>query len=266
MSIYIPRVFGNIDEARIMDTFYKLDIGKVTNVDFVEKCGKNGYYYSVYIHFEYWFDNEHARNLQAKIKSGMEARVVYDDPWYWIVLENHGQKAVSGQRKLRIDVSALGLLPAVEETQAFDDLDADLEMGLRKSSFSSVQASPVQASPVQASPVQASPVQASPVQASPVQASPVQASPMQASPMQVEDTAHEYLYDENFGQVTESYDMVDSKYATQLEEMISIMRCDIMALMAEKKYKEDLMMDELQCLRNQLSCYNDNSGCVLESF
>ena len=241
MSIYIPRVFGNIDEARIMDTFYKLDIGKVTNVDFVEKCGKNGYYYSVYIHFEYWFDNEHARNLQAKIKSGMEARVVYDDPWYWIVLENHGQKAVSGQRKLRIDVSALGLLPAVEETQAFDDLDADLEMGLRKSSFSSVQASPVQASPVQA-------------------------SPMQASPMQVEDTAHEYLYDENFGQVTESYDMVDSKYATQLEEMISIMRCDIMALMAEKKYKEDLMMDELQCLRNQLSCYNDNSGCVLESF
>ena len=224
-----------------MDTFYKLDIGKVTNVDFVEKCGKNGYYYSVYIHFEYWFDNEHARNLQAKIKSGMEARVVYDDPWYWIVLENHGQKAVSGQRKLRIDVSALGLLPAVEETQAFDDLDADLEMGLRKSSFSSVQASPVQASPVQA-------------------------SPMQASPMQVEDTAHEYLYDENFGQVTESYDMVDSKYATQLEEMISIMRCDIMALMAEKKYKEDLMMDELQCLRNQLSCYNDNSGCVLESF
>lgn len=236
MSIYIPRVFSNIDLERITDTFYKLDIGKVTNVDFVAKCGKNGYYYSAYVHFEYWFDNEHSHNLQAKIKSGAEARVVYDDPWYWIVLENHGQKVVSGQRKLRIDVSGLGLMP-VEETHVFD-LEADLEMGL-KSNFSSVQASPIQVSPVQN-------------------------SPMQASPEQMQ--SREYFYDEKFGQVTESYDMVDSKYATQLEEMISIMRSDIMALMAEKKYNEDLMMDELQCLRNQLSCYNDNSGCVSACF
>lgn len=230
MSIYIPHVFSNIDLERITDTFYKLDIGKVTNVDFVAKCGKNGYYYSAYVHFEYWFDNDHSHNLQAKIKSGAEARVVYDDPWYWIVLENHGQKSVSGQRKLRIDVSGLGLMPA-EETPVFDDLEADLEMGL-KSNFSSLQASPIQVSPVQNSPAQ----------------------------------SREYFYDENFGQVTETYDMVDSKYATQLEEMISIMRCDIMALMAEKKYNEDLMMDELQCLRNKLSCYNDNSGCVSVSF
>lgn len=238
MSIYIPHVFSNVDLERITDTFYKLDIGKVTNVDFVAKCGKNGYYYSAYVHFEYWFDNDHSHNLQAKIKSGAEARVVYDDPWYWIVLENHGQKAVSGQRKLRIDVSGLGLMPA-EETQTFDDLEADLEMGLRKTNFSSEQSSPAQASPIQVSPEQASPEQ------------------MQS---------REYFYDEKFGQVTESYDMVDSKYAAQLEEMISIMRCDIVAMMEEKKYKEDLMMDELQCLRNQLSCYNDNYGCVSVSF
>jgi hypothetical protein len=35
-----------------------------------------------------------------------EARVMYDDPWYWIVLENKGKKRVPGQRKPTIDLDA----------------------------------------------------------------------------------------------------------------------------------------------------------------
>jgi hypothetical protein len=31
-----------------------------------------------------------------------EARIVYDDPWYWIVLENKAKKHVSGDRKPRV--------------------------------------------------------------------------------------------------------------------------------------------------------------------
>jgi hypothetical protein len=45
-------------------------------------------------------------NLQARILDpNQEARIVYDDPWYWIVLENKGQKSVRTTPKPRIDYS-----------------------------------------------------------------------------------------------------------------------------------------------------------------
>jgi hypothetical protein len=105
MSLYIPHVFANISEDRIIDAFECQSIGKVKNIDLVGKMGKDGKpYNAVYIHFEYWFDNSVARHFQERVLNpNKEARIVYEDPWFWIVLENKAQKHVSGSRKARIE-------------------------------------------------------------------------------------------------------------------------------------------------------------------
>jgi hypothetical protein len=104
MSIYIPHVFDNIDKDRISNTFESQGIGKVKNVDFVGKLGKDGHSFNaVYVHFEFWYDNSVACNFQERVLNpDKEARIVYEDPWYWIVLENKSKKHASGSRKVRL--------------------------------------------------------------------------------------------------------------------------------------------------------------------
>jgi hypothetical protein len=103
MSLYIPHVFGNITKNQVAETFEKLNIGKVYYIDFVQKMGKESSYNAAYIHFEYWYDNTAARNFQERVVNpNKEARIIYDEPWYWIVLENNAKKHVSGDRKPRI--------------------------------------------------------------------------------------------------------------------------------------------------------------------
>jgi hypothetical protein len=104
ISIYIPHVFANIDKGRISDAFESQGIGKVKNVDLVGKLGKEGYSYNaVYVHFEYWYNSSVANNFQERVLNpNKEARLVYEDPWYWIVLENKAKKHASGSRKVRL--------------------------------------------------------------------------------------------------------------------------------------------------------------------
>lgn len=107
-SLYIPHVFSNINEKRIKATFDLLGLCKVSRVDFVSKMGTKGTYNSIYIHIEYWYDNVVADNFQERVRNpDKEARIVYDDPWYWIALENTGRKFISGDRKPCIDVGSV---------------------------------------------------------------------------------------------------------------------------------------------------------------
>jgi hypothetical protein len=101
LSLFIPRVFANITQERIADIFHILGLGSVRRVDRVLKQDAEGAeYYSAYIHFEEWYDSATVANFQERVTNpGKEARIVYDDPWYWIVLENKGKKQVPGQRK-----------------------------------------------------------------------------------------------------------------------------------------------------------------------
>ena len=96
ISLYIPHVFKNIDEDRIARIFDLLLLGKVSHVDFVPKtdrCGKS--YNAVYVHFEYWYNTVAAANFQEKVVNPeKEARLVYDEPWYWVVLENKTNRVV----------------------------------------------------------------------------------------------------------------------------------------------------------------------------
>ena len=97
MSLFIPRVFSTITEERVKKTFESLDLGKVKRVDFVAKLGG---YNSVYVHFEYWYNTSTVQNFQDRVRNvDKPARIVYDDPWFWIVLENKTKKYISGARK-----------------------------------------------------------------------------------------------------------------------------------------------------------------------
>ena len=90
LSLFIPRVFVNISWQKIAHIFHSLRIGKVKQIDFVRKRSHDGKpYNAVFVHFEHWYDNTAARNFQAKVRDpSEEARLVYDEPWYWVVLEN----------------------------------------------------------------------------------------------------------------------------------------------------------------------------------
>jgi hypothetical protein len=106
ISLYIPHIFENYTRDDVAAVFEDSLIGRVKGVDFVSKMGKNGKAYnSAYIHFHHWYNNTAAGRFQERVQDpNKEARIVYDDPWYWIVLENNTEKQIPGARKQRINI------------------------------------------------------------------------------------------------------------------------------------------------------------------
>ena len=96
LSIYIPRVFGNITEDRIKACFRSLNLGEISRVDFVDReASQNDEYKTkmAFIHFKEWNDTPCVRNLHEKIMDPKEnAKIVYDDPYYWVLLPNKNPK------------------------------------------------------------------------------------------------------------------------------------------------------------------------------
>jgi hypothetical protein len=109
ISLYIPHIFANYSKNDVVKVFEDLSIGKVKNIDFISKMGNdNKPYNAAYIHFDYWYDNVAASNFQERVLNPKkEARLMYEDPWFWLVLENKSRKIVSGDRKIRIDLGDL---------------------------------------------------------------------------------------------------------------------------------------------------------------
>lgn len=108
ISLYIPHVFANYSKEDIAENM--TSFGVVSKIDFVSKMGKDGKpYNAAYIHFDHWFNTSTAANFQERVLNPeKEARVMYDDPWFWIVLENKAKKHTPGDRKPRIDLEAFG--------------------------------------------------------------------------------------------------------------------------------------------------------------
>jgi hypothetical protein len=107
ISLYIPHVFPNFTGEYIAAVFEDLEIGRVDHVDLVSKLDNSGKpYNSAYIHFQYWCSGPIAENFQARVQDpSKEARIVHDDPWYWIILENTGKKHDPASRKECLDLS-----------------------------------------------------------------------------------------------------------------------------------------------------------------
>ena len=92
LSLCIPRVVSEwANKDLIINKFQALNIGVINRVDLVEKTSANGIkYYMAFLHFEEWEDNTATRNIQYKIlNEENNARLVYDEPWYWILLKNN---------------------------------------------------------------------------------------------------------------------------------------------------------------------------------
>lgn len=100
-SIYIPHVFPNITYDRIAEVFVSSGYGIVQRIDFIAKMSTDGRAYnSAFVHFSHWFSTEVADRFREKIEDPLkQARIVYDDPWHWIVLPNTGKKIEPGARK-----------------------------------------------------------------------------------------------------------------------------------------------------------------------
>ena len=97
MSLYLPRVFVNVDTERIRGVIEEgYGLGAIDRIDRVPKVDDKGVKYdAVYVHFQFWYDTETARNFQEKLATGTAARIVYDDPWYWNAFINKSTKRIT---------------------------------------------------------------------------------------------------------------------------------------------------------------------------
>ena len=90
MSLYIPYVFTYITQKQIAQTFERLDMGIVKRVDLVPHAQKK--YNVAYIHFDIWYENPTTISFQEVILNNIkQQRLIYDDPHYWIILENKSE-------------------------------------------------------------------------------------------------------------------------------------------------------------------------------
>lgn len=90
-SLCIPRIFNNIHDKKITSTFENLNLGKIKDIDIIYKIGRDGSTFKMaFVHFESWnYYNSAAVNLRMQIEDpNMVAKIVYDDPWHWILLPN----------------------------------------------------------------------------------------------------------------------------------------------------------------------------------
>ena len=108
ISLFVPHVYSNFTSAKVMEVFNGLHIGEVKSVDLVPKMGSDSKRYNAaYIHFTSWYDTKVADDFRKQLLDPkQEVKVMYDYPWYWIVLENKGKKHMPGERKPRIDLDS----------------------------------------------------------------------------------------------------------------------------------------------------------------
>jgi hypothetical protein len=87
-SVFVPRMFSNIREDRIVMVFNNLKIGNVNKVDLVSRTNKKGESYNMaFIHFNELYNTESANIFKHDVENpNKQAIVVYEDPWFWVVL------------------------------------------------------------------------------------------------------------------------------------------------------------------------------------
>ena len=120
LSVFIPYVFSNITKEFIAHSFETNNLGCVQQVDFVKKIDRKGKVYNrAYIHFNFWYDNTVAIHFKERVLSSEKGtRLVYDDPWFWVVLQNTGTKFVADScQKSEVEVD-------VETKEAMDIIDS----------------------------------------------------------------------------------------------------------------------------------------------
>ena len=125
LSLMIPRVFPQwVDEQTIVDIFHKQHLGLVYKVSIVRQPDSKRRSYPVYqafIYFSAWYENEIAYNFQQRIFGPKkQARIVYDDPWFWVAFENNRRRLSNNDKRImrlgNISIKTLQKLDRLDET------------------------------------------------------------------------------------------------------------------------------------------------------
>ena len=111
LSLVIPRVFPQwVDEAKIIKIFRDQKLGEIFKVNIVrmpDEKGRNHPIYKAYLYFSVWYESIIVANFQDRIYGkDKQARVVYDDPWFWTVFKNTERVKLSqaDKRMMRINL------------------------------------------------------------------------------------------------------------------------------------------------------------------
>jgi hypothetical protein len=86
-SIYIPRIHRNqMREAYVKRVFECQHIAIVSRVDFVEYEHPDANFCFAVVHVLFWIPGVISKHFRERIQSQREARIVFSDPSYWVVL------------------------------------------------------------------------------------------------------------------------------------------------------------------------------------
>ena len=78
-SICIPKVDRNITKNFIYNIFDRHNFGKIKKIDLVKMNKVN----KVFIHFEYWYNNDKSLKVRELLSSGYDFKIMYIEPWFW---------------------------------------------------------------------------------------------------------------------------------------------------------------------------------------
>ena len=85
-SLCIPRAFGNITKKRVMDVMKECQFGMVERIDEISKVNESGETVKrFFVHFKHWFKGWDAERKRLMSGDSERLKIVYDDPWYWMV-------------------------------------------------------------------------------------------------------------------------------------------------------------------------------------
>lgn len=105
LSLVIPRVFPQyVDEQEMIDIFDRQHLGRVYKVNMIHMTGESrrrGHpMYKAIVYFSAWYNNIIAYNFQQRIFNKRDAKIVYDDPWFWVAMENKEQRLSNNDKRI----------------------------------------------------------------------------------------------------------------------------------------------------------------------
>jgi hypothetical protein len=113
-SVFIPRVFSNIKDTRIVDIFHQNGIGKVGSVDLVSRKNQKGdstqYYNMAFVHFETFYNTPASESFRQDLANpNTSTKLVYEDPWFWLVLPFEQKDRTASRRPVMENDNAIGI-------------------------------------------------------------------------------------------------------------------------------------------------------------
>lgn len=102
-SICIPRLFMNIQKERVLDVFADLfGHNAIERVDMIERKNDAGEEYKrAFVHFKSWPRTEQATEVRLKLLNGDQVKIMYDQPWFWLISASRVPRPEDAARRER---------------------------------------------------------------------------------------------------------------------------------------------------------------------